>query len=151
MAGRPSSYTEAIGEEAALLIACGLSLRQIADMDGMPDRSTLARWMVQNEEFAAKCARARVSQADANHEQMIDVCAQVLDGTLEAKAASVVLSSLQWRAAKLAPKKYGELLAMEVRRPSKTAEEMSDDELARIALGSGGGDSQAPGGAAVAD
>lgn len=86
----------------------GLSMRALCAQEGMPDRMTLLRWMADDAEFAARCAHARTLQADALEAQMGDIEEQVLSGEVQADAARVVLSSKQWRAAKLAPKKYGD-------------------------------------------
>ena len=67
-------------------------------------------WLAQDEDFRNECARARVIQGDSIHDSMIEIEGQVLSGELDEKAARVVLSSRQWRASKVAPKKYGDKL-----------------------------------------
>ena len=57
--------------------------------------------------FEAKCAR-RVLQAEVAHDDMIQIECDTFSGKVDYSAARVVLSSKQWRAAKLAPKKYGD-------------------------------------------
>lgn len=64
--------------------------------------------MANNADFAAKCARARPSQAEGVHDDMVDIETRTLEGSIPTDVARVVLSSKQWRAAKLAPKKYGD-------------------------------------------
>lgn len=61
-----------------------------------------------NETFAAECAHARELQAEFVHDEMADIEDQVVDGAIPADVARVVLSSKQWRAAKLRPKVYGD-------------------------------------------
>lgn len=134
--GRPSSYSEAIADAICERLANGESLKAICAEDGMPGRETVRQWQAANEAFGAKCARAREAQADSEHDKMAEIEDRVLSGDLDPVAARVVLASKQWRASKLAPKKYGDKLelggAIEVRRAS----EMTDDELAGIAGGS---------------
>lgn len=86
----------------------GESLRQICADEGMPDRRTVMRWAEADPVFATKCARAREEQAEVMDERVLDVANRTEAGTLAPDAARVVLSALQWRAAKLKPKKYGD-------------------------------------------
>ena len=55
-------------EEIAEQIICGLmdgkSLVKVCEEEGMPHRRTVLRWMEKDEDFATRCARARVLQAD---------------------------------------------------------------------------------------
>jgi hypothetical protein len=90
----------------------GFSLRQICAAPEMPSRWTIFRWMAADDGFATKCARARIIQADAIADDMADIEDRTLSGELDASASRVVLSSKQWRAAKLSPKKYGDRVAV---------------------------------------
>lgn len=109
--GRPSKYTEELADRICDALGNGKSLREICREDGIPDRSTVLRWMASNEDFAAKCARTREGpQADYLFDDMSEIESGVLSGTIDPNAARVVLSSKQWRASKLAPKKYGDKL-----------------------------------------
>ena len=78
----------------------------------MPSRQTVHEWMAQNPIFLSKCARAREEQADYIVEDCIAIEDGTLAGTINPAAARAVLSSKQWRASKLAPKKYGDKLAI---------------------------------------
>ena len=66
-----------------------------------------------NPDFAAKCAHAREVQADLLLDEMAQIETDVLAGVVPPDAARVVISSKQWRAAKLAPKKYGDKAIVE--------------------------------------
>ena len=78
----------------------------------MPSRQTVHDWMATNPDFLAKCARAREEQADFIVEDCIDIEDKTLSGDYNPAAARAVLASKQWRASKLAPKKYGDKLAV---------------------------------------
>lgn len=82
------------------------------------------RWRDEVPEFAAKYARARDLQGDSCDEDIVEVLAEVRTGTLDPQAARVLLAGLQWRASKLAPKKYGErtVLAGDPDAPLQIAE-----------------------------
>jgi hypothetical protein len=104
--------TEAIEEAILAGLMSGRSLRSICVDDGMPDRSTVFRWMASDDEFATKCARARVIQADAIEDDMADIEERTLTGEINPAASRAVLASKQWRASKLSPKKYGDKLEL---------------------------------------
>ncbi len=59
-----------------------------------------------DEAFAAKCARAREMQADYMDDLILDVAHACTPET--ANADRVKISAYQWRASKLAPKRYGD-------------------------------------------
>jgi hypothetical protein len=74
----------------------------------MPNRRTVLRWWEKDPDFATKCARARVLQADLMDDMIIDLINSVTPES--ASADRVKLAALTWRASKLAPKKYGDKL-----------------------------------------
>ncbi len=110
-------YSDEIAEEICNRIADGESLRGICNDPHMPSRPTVAKWMDDNPDFFAKCARARVLQAEAAHDQMILIEDGAIDGSIPADVARVVLSSKQWRASKLNPKKYGDKITQQLTGP----------------------------------
>jgi hypothetical protein len=89
----------------------GKSVRQICADPDMPDNRTVQRWIANNAEFAAKCARARELQADNIFEDMQGVADY--GNPDDVQRAKLRVSTMQWRAAKLAPKKYGERVTNE--------------------------------------
>ena len=113
------------------------SLRSICTADAMPDRRTVERWMQDDAVFAAKCAHARSIHAEHVFDGMESIEEGVLAGEVDAAAARVVLSSQQWRLSKMASKKYGDKLDLNHSGRIQTSREMSEDELASIAAGSG--------------
>lgn len=110
--GRPSKFTEAIADAICEDIIAGKSLRSICGMADMPDRTTVLRWLTAEDSFTTKYTRARILQADALEEEMSDIEDKTLTGEIDAAAARTVLASKQWRAAKLAPKRYGDKLEL---------------------------------------
>jgi hypothetical protein len=106
----------------------GKSLVKVCQAPGMPDRSTVVRWMTKDPEFATRCAHAREAQADYMDDLIMDEAEKVTPET--AQAAKVKISAYQWRASKLAPKKYGDRVDMNV---SGSLQTMSDEAMdARI-------------------
>lgn len=107
-AGRKSDYTDDLADYICDRIANGASMRRLCEEDNMPDRTTVLRWLNERTEFAAKYARAREAQADYMDDQILDVANNSTNET--ANADRVKILAYQWRAAKLAPKRYGDRL-----------------------------------------
>lgn len=106
------AYNQEIAAEIAVLLET-IPLKQICEREGMPHRNTVNRWMEENPEFAAQCARARALQVDALVDDMADIEDRVLTGEIDPAAARVVLDSQRWRAIKVAPHKYGDKTSVE--------------------------------------
>lgn len=107
--GRPSAFTDEIAEAICARIIDGESLRSICSGEDMPHRLTVLRWMSADEAFATKCARARDLQADTLFEDMQSVADT--GNPEDIQRAKLRVSTMQWRAAKLAPKRYGDKVA----------------------------------------
>jgi hypothetical protein len=107
--GRPPiEYTEELAERICSRLILGESMAEIAADPEMPSRWKMMDWLAHNEDFQTRCVRARPLQADGAHDKMVHIENGVLEGRIDPAAARVVVSSMQWRAAKLAPKKYGD-------------------------------------------
>jgi hypothetical protein len=104
--GRPSKYSEALADRIVDYLMEGASMVKICDLPDMPHRRTVLRWMESESDFATKCARAREMQADLMDDKISDLIDNVTPES--APADRVKLAALQWRASKLAPKKYGD-------------------------------------------
>lgn len=112
--GAPSKFSKALATEICTLIGSGLSLRAVCAKAGMPHRVTVLRWLAGNEDFAKAYAAAHVAQADAIEESMVEVEEKLLKGRIEHNRARVALASMQWRAERKAPKKYGARIQQEI-------------------------------------
>jgi hypothetical protein len=129
--GRPTAYSDKVAGEICTRIAQGESLVNICKDEKFPCRATVMRWLQldKHEGFLDSYARAREAQADFYAEQIIEIsdeeCTTVRHGDgEEAKDVEVVFDSAavarnrlrvdarKWYASKVAPKKYGEKLAL---------------------------------------
>lgn len=110
--GRPSAYSEALATEICERLANKESMRQICLDPRMPHRTTVQEWIARDPAFATRCARAREEQADYIVEDCASIEDRTIAGEINPAAARAVLASKQWRAAKLAPKKYGDKLQL---------------------------------------
>lgn len=88
---------------------------KICEDEKFPHRITVIRWLADPDkaDFATKCARARDLQADVMDDKILDVADGVAAGLIDPKAGQVAMGGYQWRAERLAPKKYGSRTALE--------------------------------------
>jgi hypothetical protein len=134
MAGRPTLRTPEVEEDILVGLMSGMSLVKICQLEGMPERTTVCKWMANDEDFSTKCARAREFQGELSDDKLIDIVEQVEAGTLAPDQARVMASILQWRASKLKPKVYGDKQAVDLTSNGKTIDSLTDDErTARLA------------------
>lgn len=73
-----------------------------------PDRSTIMRWIRDDEELWAKYEHAREAGADMHAERLLDIAEKIVNGDLEANAGRAAADILKWTASKLKPKTYGD-------------------------------------------
>jgi hypothetical protein len=102
---RPSSYSDETASVICELLAEGESLLSILKMDGMPGRTTLYRWIDENEQFRNNYTRAREAQADHFAEQIIEIAD---DPTIEPDRIRGRVDARKWYTSKVAAKKYGD-------------------------------------------
>lgn len=112
--GAPSKYSARLATEICTLIADGKSLRVVCKLPGMPHRVTVLRWLSANEVFAKDYATAYMLQADSIEEDMAEIEGKLMKGRMDPQRARVALNSMQWRAERRAPKKYGTKIQQEI-------------------------------------
>ena len=129
-------YSEELAQEICSHITNCVSLRAIAAMEGMPTAATIMSWLADGSkpEFLEQYARAREAQADKMAEDILAIadedCTMVRadkhgsrdddgEGNTEVvfDATAVARNRLRvdarkWLASKMAPKKYGDKLAV---------------------------------------
>lgn len=137
---RPSSFTAEVAERVCNLVAIGESVRAIGDMDGMPTKPTIRRWLSssgeQFEAFRAQYARACELRAAQYADEIVDIAD---DPGLRPDDKRVRIDARKWIVSKMLPKVYGD--AVTVRGDAdnplqvRTTREMSDEELMALAAG----------------
>ncbi len=122
--GRPSDYSVELVELICNRIADGESLRDIGLDDAMPSRETMRRWLISHEEFRAQYALAREEQAEFYADEIIKIADDGSNDTYTDDDGNVCtnhdviarsrlrVDARKWHASKLAPKKYGDKLAV---------------------------------------
>ncbi len=109
-------YSPELGEAIATFVMEGGTVREFCAQPDTPNKSTVFRWLDRHPEFAARYTAARLMQADALADELIDIA----DGTglkpgevYDARRVRQQLSSRMWLAERLAPKRYGAKQALE--------------------------------------
>ena len=139
--GAPSRYTPELAQAICSHIANCVSLRAIADMEGMPTVTTIMNWLADETkpEFLEQYARAREAQADKMAEDILAIADEectmvradkhgskdedgqgntevVFDATAVARN-KLRVDARKWLASKMAPKKYGDKVQTELTGP----------------------------------
>lgn len=110
--GRPSLYSPALAAKITARLAGGLSLRRLCRQDDMPALTTVMRWVGENAAFREQYVRALEARGCGYGEQVVDVAQRVMAGELPPDAARVGIDGLKWAAARMAPRVYGDRVAL---------------------------------------
>lgn len=128
--GRPTLFTDKLAALICQRLADGESLRSICASDSMPHRNTVMVWLGEREHFQGQYARAREMQADLYAAEVVEIADRTLPAvkrTIKGKGKTrtveeqhgdaversrLMMDARKWYASKLAPKKYGEKLAV---------------------------------------
>lgn len=112
--GRKSSYTPELGTQICLEIAGGKSLRKVCDTEGMPDMSTVLRWLADDEKefFHKQYARACEARGVSLAEEAMEIVDQPVKTPLELAHNKAKADQRKWYASKLSPKRFGDKLAV---------------------------------------
>ena len=125
MRGRPTIYTDELADEICSLLAGGMSLVNIGKMEGMPNPDTVYTWAKENRSgFTEKYTKARITQAHHLAEEIIQIADDGTNDFMKNKDGDEVpdyelvqrsrlrIDARKWYASKLAPKIYGDKLAI---------------------------------------
>lgn len=137
---RPSSFSQDIADAICERLASPESLRSICDDEDMPSKTTVLRWLRQNEEFRAQYARAREDQADAFADEILDISDdgrrdyvpdedghEVVDHD-HIQRSKLRVETRKWLMGKMAPKKYGDRLQL-ANDPDDPIGTLTDEQL----------------------
>lgn len=106
--GRPTKFTQELANTICERIANGETLRAICREIGFLP-STVIMWTNQNGTFFEQYAQARLKQADAYADMILDEAFNSHD----AQIGRLRVDALKWVASKLAPKRYGDKVEVE--------------------------------------
>jgi hypothetical protein len=123
--GRPSDYSPELVETICNLLIEGNSLRAIEDMDGMPSKTAILRWVSKHPEFRDQYARALEARTDAHADEILAIAddghndwmqkqfgddVKWVENGEAIRRSQLRIDSRKWLMSKLAPKKYGDKL-----------------------------------------
>ena len=111
MTGRPSTYTEEMGNLICDKLTEGVSLRKLCMSDEFPNASTVYVWLDRFPEFAEKYARAREAATEDMLEDLLEIAD---DPKMDAQEKRVRIDTRKWVMGRLKPKKYGEKQVVDV-------------------------------------
>lgn len=100
------AWTDELVADICDHIATGKSLIEIGSLQGYPSSDSMYRQMHRDEDFASSIARAREAQQDHEADQIVRM-ADLADGE-NWQVVKLRIWARQWRASKLAPKKFGD-------------------------------------------
>lgn len=101
-------------QEDAILedVACGISVVKAAESRGI-DRKTFYRKLIADEQLRHKYARAKDAGLDVWSDEITGIPDDVEPDAASVAKARLQIDSRKWLLSKLAPKKYGDALALE--------------------------------------
>ena len=109
--GRPSLYSDEMAQKICEHLIQGKPLTpDRTRKSGLPNPSTIFRWIEEREDFRERYVRAREFQAYVYADETIDIA----DTEEDAAKARNRIEIRKWHAAKMAPKVYGDLQRVEV-------------------------------------
>lgn len=97
-------------ERICEMLAQGHSMAEICRRKNMPAESTVYKWLAEGGAFSERYAHAREQQADLYADEIIEIADNCPPVQEEIAKAKVRIDARKWKAARLAPKKYGDRL-----------------------------------------
>jgi hypothetical protein len=132
------SYTPALGEKIADLVAMGSTVPDIAGMSGMPTARQIASWRRQHPEFRDAYEEARECRADARSDRIDQALNDLRAGKITAADARVVVETELKLAARENPARYGDVTRADVTvRPGAPVEKPDTRAWLDKVLGAG--------------
>lgn len=107
---RPHPLDEGIVDRICEGLISGLSIKKVCAENDMPSVTAVYVEMARNPEFRNAIARAREAQQEAMIDNTIDMADEADESNYN--VVKLRIWARQWRAAKLAPKKYGDKIAI---------------------------------------
>jgi hypothetical protein len=143
--GRPTKYSEELGNKLCSELALGQSLRTVCKSDDMPCVATVFNWFKLHEEFLEQYTRAKEESADALTDEMLDIADDASNDWMEkldkeeqpmgyqlngdhVQRSRLRIETRKWLASKLKPKKYGEKIQQEISGEVKFTD-LTDEQL----------------------
>jgi hypothetical protein len=108
--GRPTDYTDELGDKICAQLVEGKSLVKICQVKSMPCTQSVYRWLRTHPEFCDNYARAKQDRAEYQTEEIIDIAD---DQSIDPQHKRIMVDTRKWHASKMMPKVYGDLKQIE--------------------------------------
>lgn len=123
--GRPSTYSDELGQIICDWVAQGRSLVRLCKQEGMPARRTVMTWLDERPDFQHKYAKAKAEGLDCMFEEMFEIADDGTNDVIDADGKMIVqkdviarsklrVDTRKWALARLAPRKYGDRVIAEI-------------------------------------
>lgn len=103
---RPNPRDPGVLDKICERLIAGEGINEICANDDMPAERTFYNYMANDTDFSSRIARAREAQQDAEVEKMVKMADDAT--AVDWQVIKLRIHTRQWRAARLAPKKYGD-------------------------------------------
>lgn len=124
----PSLYSPELAAKICDEIAGGRSMRSICQDEGMPSKTSVLRWLANNEDFQKLYIAAKAMQAEGFADELIELADTPREGKKIVRKGKLVetttgdmiehrklqVSTRQWMIERLLPKKYGTKIQQEI-------------------------------------
>jgi hypothetical protein len=128
--GKRWELTPELEEHICMSLAQGMSLAAICRQKGMPRKTVVTQWIVNNHNgFAEKYAIARAAQALHWGEEILEIAD---NPTLEWQHKRIMVDTRKWLLGKILPKVYGDRISLDA--TVRTEERSLDTGLFRFVL-----------------
>lgn len=102
------TYPQSTIDKVIELLAQGLAVIDIEEMDGMPSRCTIADWEAKGDANSARITRARAIGVDARVEAAVRRALAAPDAAI----GRLQFDAERWYASKVNPRKFGDKLGL---------------------------------------
>ena len=109
--GRPSIFSQELADAIFAQIGKGRGLSDICRDEGMPNRTTIYRWLAEDEAFRRQYAVACEIRPEHMGDQILGSADN--DENEDTQRDRLRIDARKWLTAKLAPKKYGDKIVNE--------------------------------------
>lgn len=134
MVGRPTDYTQELGDELCEMISLGSNFNKICKIEGVPSHETIYRWLRTIPEFRENYDIAREERAHSRFDKTNEIIEEMRDKKIDPQMAKIEIDLLKWQAGRENPKKYGDANASEHRYYGKDNEQVDPPQLVMYEL-----------------
>ena len=107
-------YSDVLADDILTEISDGRTLNEICERPDMPSRSSVYRWLRDNDDFQKRYLSAVEIRAHSRADEISEINRKLAAGTLPPAEARVISDNLRWLMAKENPRKFGDRVTQEI-------------------------------------